>query len=177
MEDTNPFTLSHGNKALWFDCHRRFLPTNHPYRRNKNDFRKNKIESEEAPTRLSGLEIWQRVKGLGKISNNEKWIKLREYGITHNWTKQSVFWELPYWKDNLVCHCLDVMHIEKNVLDNIMNTVMDTDRTKDNKKARLDLAELCKHPDLHLRHVGDNCWSKPKAAYTLTSEQQQDVYR
>ncbi|XP_025692788.1 uncharacterized protein [Arachis hypogaea] len=69
------------------------------------------------------------------------------------------------------------MHIEKNVLDNIMNTVMDTDRTKDNEKARLDLPELCKRPDLHLRHVGDNCWSKPKAAYTLTSEQQQDVYR
>ncbi|KAL1321612.1 hypothetical protein AAHE18_14G139500 [Arachis hypogaea] len=69
------------------------------------------------------------------------------------------------------------MHIEKNVLDNIMNTVMDTDRTKDNEKARLDLAELCKRPDLHLRHVGDNCWSKPKAAYTLTSEQQQDMYR
>ncbi|KAL1299879.1 hypothetical protein AAHE18_18G139200 [Arachis hypogaea] len=177
MEDTKSFTLSHGGKASWFDCHRRFLPTNHPYRRNKNDFRKNKIESEEAPTRLSGLEIWQRVKGLGKISDNGKWIKSREYGITHNWTKQSVFWELPYWKDNLVRHCLDVMHIEKNVLDNIMNTVMDTDRTKDNEKARLDLAELCKRPDLHLRHVGDNCWSKPKAAYTLTSEQQQDVYR
>ncbi|XP_057718959.1 uncharacterized protein LOC130933375 isoform X2 [Arachis stenosperma] len=177
MEDTKSFTLSHGGKASWFDCHRRFLPINHPYRRNKNDFRKNKIESEEAPTRLSGLEIWQRVKGLGKISDNGKWIKSREYGITHNWTKQSVFWELPYWKDNLVRHCLDVMHIEKNVLDNIMNTVMDTDRTKDNEKARLDLAELCKRPDLHLRHVGDNYWSKPKAAYTLTSEQQQDVYK
>ncbi|XP_052116487.1 uncharacterized protein LOC127746636 [Arachis duranensis] len=130
MEDTKSFTLSHGGKASWFDCHRRFLPTNHPYRRNKNDFRKNKIESEEAPTRLSGLEIWQRVKGLGKISDNGKWIKSREY--------------------------------EKNVLDNIMNTIMDIDRTKDNEKARLDLAELCKHPDLHLRHVGDNCWSKPK---------------
>ncbi|XP_072087304.1 uncharacterized protein [Arachis hypogaea] len=177
MEDTKSFTLSHGGKASWFDCHRRFLPIDHPYRRNKNDFRKNKIESEEAPTRLSGLEIWQRVKGLGKISDNEKWIKSREYDITHNWTKQSVFWELPYWKDNLVCHCLDVMHIEKNVLDNIMNTIMDTDRTKDNEKARLDLAELCKRPDSHLRHVGDNCWSKPKAAYTLTSEQQQDMYK
>ncbi|XP_025661613.1 uncharacterized protein [Arachis hypogaea] len=140
MEDTKSFTLSHGGKASWFDCHWRFLPIDHPYSRNKNDFRKNKIESEEAPTRLSGLEIWQR-------------------------------------KDNLVRHCLDVMHIEKNVLDNIMNTIMDTDRTRDNEKARLDLAELCKRPDLHLRHVGDNCWSKPKATYTLTSEQQQDVYK
>ena len=88
-----------------------------------------------------------------------------------------MFWSLPHWNDNLVRHCLDVMHMEKNVLDHIINTVMDTDRTKDNEKARLDLAELCKRPDLHLRHVGDNCWSKPKAAYTLTSEQQQDMYR
>ena len=31
------------------------------------------------------------------------------------------------------------MHIEKNVFDNIMNTVMDTNRIKDNDKARLDL--------------------------------------
>ncbi|KAL4390861.1 hypothetical protein AHAS_Ahas03G0187400 [Arachis hypogaea] len=31
-----------------------------------------------------------------------------------------------------------------------MNTVMDTERTKDNEKARLDMAVLCKRPDLNL---------------------------
>ena len=31
------------------------------------------------------------------------------------WRKKSIFFELPYWKDNLICHSLDLMHIEKNV--------------------------------------------------------------
>jgi hypothetical protein len=32
------------------------------------------------------------------------------------------------------------MHIEKNVMDNILHTIMDTNaKTKDNLKARLDL--------------------------------------
>ena len=41
----------------------------------------------------------------------------------HNWHKKSIFWDLPYWKDHLLRHCLDVMHVEKNFFDNIMNTV------------------------------------------------------
>jgi hypothetical protein len=33
------------------------------------------------------------------------------------WKKKSIFFRLPYWKDNLLRHNLDVMHIEKNILD------------------------------------------------------------
>ena len=29
------------------------------------------------------------------------------------WKKKSIFFRLPYWKDNLLRHNLDVMHIEK----------------------------------------------------------------
>ena len=35
------------------------------------------------------------------------------YGVAHNWYKKNIFWELPYWKDLLLRHNLDVMHIEK----------------------------------------------------------------
>ena len=71
------------------------------------------------------------------------------YGIDHNWIRQSIFWELPYWKTNLIRHNLDVMHIEKNVLDNVFNTIMDVKgKTKDNAKARTDLKEYCKHREL-----------------------------
>ena len=31
------------------------------------------------------------------------------------WRKKSIFFELSYWKDNLICHNLDLIHIEKNV--------------------------------------------------------------
>ena len=70
--------------------------------------------------------------------------KFSGFGLTHNLVKQSIFWELPYWKTNLLHHNLDVMHIEKNVFENIFNTVMDVKgKTKDNIKARLDVVLFC----------------------------------
>jgi len=60
-----------------------------------------------------------------------------EYGSTHNWYKQSIFWQLPYWKDLLLWHNLDVMHIKKNVFDNFMNTLLNVlGKTKDSLKSR-----------------------------------------
>lgn len=56
------------------------------------------------------------------------------------WKKKSIFFRLPYWKDNLLRHNLDVMHIEKNVMDNKLGTILDIKgKTKDNLAARLDL--------------------------------------
>ncbi|KAK4389754.1 hypothetical protein Sango_2312400 [Sesamum angolense] len=42
MDDTNAFHLQHGRKACYFDCHKRFLPQDHPYQRNKKAFIKNR---------------------------------------------------------------------------------------------------------------------------------------
>ena len=33
--------------------------------------------------------------------------------------RKSTFYDLPYWKDLLICHLLDPMHILKNVTDSI----------------------------------------------------------
>jgi len=66
------------------------------------------------------------------------------FGEKHNWTKKSIFWELPYRKTKLLPHNLDVMHIEKISFDNILNTIMDAKgKTKHNVKARMDLFEHC----------------------------------
>jgi hypothetical protein len=54
--------------------------------------------------------------------------KFPDFGLTQNWVKRSIFWELSYWKTNLLRYNLDVMHIEKNVFENIFNTVMDVAR-------------------------------------------------
>jgi hypothetical protein len=60
-----------------------------------------------------------------------------EQGI---WKKQSIFFRLPYWRHNLLRHNLDVMHIEKNVVDNILGTLLDMKgKTKDNYEARIDI--------------------------------------
>ena len=98
--------------------------------------------------------------------------KVTEIGTNHanvpvskltGWKKKSFFWDLPYWSTNLIRHNLDVMQIEKNVFENIFNTVMNVDgKTKDNAKSRLDLMEICRRPELH---VVDG--KLPKACYTL----------
>jgi hypothetical protein len=31
--------------------------------------------------------------------------------------KRSIFWNVPYWKDLIMRHAIDVMHVEKNVCD------------------------------------------------------------
>ena len=57
-----------------------------------------------------------------------------------NWTHKSIFFELPYWSKLRIRHNLDVMHIEKNVCDNIVGTILDIkEKTKDTIKARCDL--------------------------------------
>jgi hypothetical protein len=56
--------------------------------------------------------------------------------LTHNWVKRSIFWKLFYWKTNILRHNFDVMHIEKNVFENIFNTVIDV-KGKANVNPRL----------------------------------------
>jgi hypothetical protein len=66
------------------------------------------------------------------------------------WKKKSIFFRLPYWKDNLLRHNLDVMHIEKNVMNNFLGTLLDIKRkTKDNLEARKNLQEMSLRPTLH----------------------------
>jgi hypothetical protein len=98
--------------------------------------------------------------------------KFPGFGLTHNWVKQSIFWELPYWKTNPLRHNLDVMHIEKNVFENIFNTVMDVKRkTKDNIKDRLDIALFCNRTNMEL--VCDRSRvAKPRASFMLEKNAQ-----
>jgi hypothetical protein len=59
------------------------------------------------------------------------------------------------------------MHIEKNFFDNIFNTVMNVKgRTKDNEKARKDLALICKRNDLLLVKQANGKFLKLRANYT-----------
>ncbi|KAL0439471.1 UNVERIFIED_CONTAM: hypothetical protein Slati_2430100 [Sesamum latifolium] len=57
MEGTRTFYLQNDRKACYFDCHRQFLPPDHPYRRNKKAFTKNRVERKVACPRLTGEQI------------------------------------------------------------------------------------------------------------------------
>jgi len=44
MEHNKVFRLKHGGKITFFDCHRRFLPMDHPYRYQSDKFLKGVTE-------------------------------------------------------------------------------------------------------------------------------------
>jgi len=175
MDGNKGFTLTHGGKTSWFDRHRKFLRHNHAFRRNKKRFTKNEVVMDEPPPILTGEEVWCWVRDFPRVIDKQI-SKLPGYGDKHNWYKRSIFWDLPYWKDNLLRHNLDVMHIGKNVFDNVFNTVMNfKNKTKDNEKARMDLAIICQRSDLELVHHANGKITKPKAAYCLSSDEAKKV--
>ena len=163
-----------GRINCWFDCHRRFLPLAHPYRRNKTLFQHKKIVRDGPPPYLTGQQIEADIDYYGaqetvKVGGN--WHVPGNmpdgYGVSHNWHKKSIFWELPYWKDLLLRHNLDVMHIEKNFFENIMNTLLNVPgKTKDNKKSRMDLPDICSRSELHIKSNGN----VPVPIFRLSSE-------
>ena len=80
------------------------------------------------------------------------------------------FFTLPYWEDHKLRHNLDVMHIEKNVMDNILGTGLNLkDWTKHNYKARLNLADMGIRSELHLQRKGDDKYMIPPACFHMTT--------
>ncbi|XP_040938717.1 uncharacterized protein [Gossypium hirsutum] len=91
------------------------------------------------------------------------------------WKKRSIFFDLPYWRYNLLRHNLDVMHIEKNVCDNVIGTLLNLSRGgKDNIKARKDLQDMGIQSYLHPK-MRDGKEYLPQACYTLASRER-DIF-
>nr|KYP31798.1 hypothetical protein KK1_047707 [Cajanus cajan] len=127
------------------------------------------------PKRLSGVEILQQVENVKVVFGREKKKDSRKrkrserfaQRVTEQWHKKSIFFDLIYWKQNCLRHCLDVMHIEKNVCDNIINTLLNVPKkSKDHVDARKDLKVLGIRPDLWPNENG----RYPQAIFTLSSK-------
>jgi hypothetical protein len=87
------------------------------------------------------------------------------------WKKKNIFFRLQYWKDNLLRHNLDVMHVEKNVMDNILGTMLDIKgKTKDNAQARHDLQEMGLRPKLHPYTGDDGKTYLPLTCHTMSND-------
>lgn len=108
-EDTCHHQLKHGRKTVYLG-HRKFLKPNHKYRKLKKAFNGCQ-ENDIAPNALTGEEVYQLVKDI-KVVFGKKQKQSKE---KRKWKKKSVFFDLPYWSNLDVRHCLDVMHVEKNV--------------------------------------------------------------
>ena len=68
------------------------------------------------------------------------------------WKKKSILFDLKYWRYLHVHHNLDVMHIEKNVCESIIGTLLNIQgKTKDGLTTHLDLMEMGLRSELEPR--------------------------
>ncbi|XP_021848834.2 uncharacterized protein [Spinacia oleracea] len=174
LRDTRSMRLPHGGKECYVR-HRCYLPMNHRWRKDKKSF-DGTVEREGPPQPSSIDDILNELKDLENIIlSKDPSVKKK---ISHevrgdNWNKKSIFFELPYWKTNLLRHNLDVMHIEKKICDSVLGTIMNIQgKTKDTLKSRHDLKDLGVRPTLHPIKVGDK-WNMPPAPYTFSSSEKQ----
>lgn len=137
-----------------------------------------KSEKRAAPRNFSRVEILQqvdRVKEMrpGKHPNNVDKKRKRD-DCELNWTRKSIFFELEYWSNLNFRHNLDVMHIERNICDNIVGTMLAiAGKSKDTDKARMDLKDLKIRNELHLQERGTKIF-KPMACYSLTPNERKE---
>ncbi|XP_077248014.1 uncharacterized protein LOC143887729 [Tasmannia lanceolata] len=90
----------------------------------------------------------------------------------HNWKKKTIFSSLPYWESLLFRHSLDAMHIEKNVCDNVIRTLLNIEeKTKDSLKARLDLQQMGIRRAFHPMTNGKNKTYLPPACFTMSTKE------
>ncbi|XP_016206702.1 uncharacterized protein LOC107647092 [Arachis ipaensis] len=175
--DAETNRLSHSQKWCYMG-HRRFLNPSHRYRKDRDRF-DGRIESRGPPIKLSGGDIARQLQDvhvhLGKVQSvTGKRIRGQQTAVHDEspWKKRSIFFELPYWENNGLRHNLDVMHIEKNVCDNIVFTIMnEKGKYKDHLKARKDLQLMGIKHDLWPREDG----KYPPAIFTMTNPQK-DVF-
>lgn len=78
-----------------------------------------------------------------RTSTLKKIQEVPDFEKSKTWKGISGLFSLPYWDINLLRHNLDIMHIEKNVCDNICGTLLGLEgKSKDNLQARLDLQDM-----------------------------------
>jgi hypothetical protein len=133
------------------------------------------VVKETAPQMMTGPEVHARIDALVEKEAGGGFVG---YNEDHMWTHKSGLTRLPYFDDLLVPHYIDVMHTEKDIAEALWGTLMDTEKSKDNPKARVDLVELCNRPLQEMRapRAGKN-WKRPKADFVLALGQRRQVLK
>lgn len=157
--------------------HRCFLESGHSYRFDTRRFN-GECDHSEAPVVPSGFDILEQVNAInvtfGKTPTSTKTIP---HDSKHNWRKKSIFFELPYWRNLLLRHNLDGMHIAKNICDSLIGTLLSVQgKSKDNLKARLDLMKMGIRRELHPIPVqaSNSKYLLPAASYSMSKKERHD---
>ncbi|OMO68751.1 Transposon, En/Spm-like protein [Corchorus capsularis] len=196
--------LSNGKKFCYMG-HRWWLDADHHFRFQNHLF-DNTIETREPPSITYGSDILSMLMDVnftyGKAneasrnkgnSNQSSQKRVRDVGdgeldVQNDaqvedvvreadlWKKRSIFFELDYWQHNLLRHNLDVMHIEKNVCENIVATILNVDgKSKDNLNSRLDLVAMGIRNELQPQLLPNGKTWIPPACYAM-SKDKKDVF-
>jgi hypothetical protein len=75
-KDTEYLWLKHGKKHCYMG-HRRFLPSDHPWRNNKVSFN-NEVETREAPVPLTGAQVLEQFESFEQVRFGKKASKKKE---------------------------------------------------------------------------------------------------
>ncbi|KAM3248017.1 putative protein isoform X1 [Capsicum annuum] len=139
--DTCSQYLKYSRKMCYLG-HRRFLPPDHPFRKDKKSFDGNE-EHRSAPTPLSG-------------SVKEK---------IH-------FFELSYWPHNKIRNNVDPIHIENNICDGFLGKLLEIDgKSKDHVNSRYDLQEMGIQKELQPKEDDTGCVSVAESSFFIKSKQ------
>ncbi|XP_020254118.1 uncharacterized protein LOC109831193 [Asparagus officinalis] len=146
------------SKKMCYMGHRRFLKDDHPWRFNKRSFNGD-IELQREPISLSGTKIIDELSDFfNKFGKKQK----KKANRNCPWKKRCR-------------HMLDLMHIEKNVCDNIVGTLLDIPgKTKDHVKACFDLQQMGIRRDLHpVQSADGRRVIFAKACFSMTSQEKE----
>jgi hypothetical protein len=139
--------------------HCRFLHPDHDFRYDAESF-DGFEEHRVAPTTYSQVQVLEKIKSIKDFDDSKTWKFVN-----------GLFSHLPYWDFNLLRHNLDIMHIEKNVCENIYGTLLGIEgKSKDNLKAQLDLQDMKIREDLHPKKKPNGKYFLPPASYTLSKK-------
>ncbi|KAK1608362.1 hypothetical protein QYE76_032035 [Lolium multiflorum] len=183
--DENPCAESLKNK-IGYIGHRRFLDKSHPYRRSR--LFNGKAETRDPPRKYTPKEVAAKVERVKDFEHGKNPISRKRKRATvpgePTWHLKVSLHHLPYWPELKIAHNLDVMHIEKNICDNIVGTLLELEgRNKDTVSARIDLKKFKIWEKYWLKKIVKDdddaavTYAKPPAPWTLSKEQKRHLCR
>ncbi|XP_074373883.1 uncharacterized protein LOC141714249 [Apium graveolens] len=177
--ETSSMYLKHSRKMCYMN-HRKFLHPEYKWRFDKKRFN-GKVELGQPPSVLTGTEVVELLSGFenqfgkDRRKKGQKGVKYKK--INSPSKKKSIFFDLPYWSHNLLRHKLDIMHIEINICDNILGTLLNIPgKSKDHLNARLDLQEMGIRKDLYPFKSSDGKHLQIRAAIFDMTNQEKYIF-
>jgi hypothetical protein len=190
--DGTCYTYLKGSIKTVYTRHRRFLGAKHRYRKSAmNQYFDNQDEPQRQPPAQTKWvpKVYEIVKDMDQIEfgkkkkppeEGTKQTRKRKRDTMEEATpvvptvpfKKSIFFKyLSYWKTLQSPHAIDCMHLEKNVFESTIGTLLNIPgKTKDSLKARIDLVNMDIRHDIHPGKPQNGKVDILATAYNLTTD-------